>query len=89
MNLAYWILAGALLGWLSYVFRRAVGGWGLAASILIGAVGGFAGGNVLAPMLGASREAPNEFSFFSMVIALVCAAGLLAVGKLVSKRTKG
>jgi uncharacterized membrane protein YeaQ/YmgE (transglycosylase-associated protein family) len=39
-------------------------------------------------MLGAVRETPNDFSLFSMVVALAGAAGLLAVGHLVSKRSK-
>ena len=86
MNVLMWVVAGGVLGFLSYMFLNAVGAWGAIVSTIIGAVGGFAGGNVLAPMLGAVREAPNEFSVFSMLVALASAAGLLAVGNLVSKK---
>ena len=88
MNIAIWLVAGGVLGLLSYVFLKAVEAWGVGISVVIGAVGGFAGGNVLAPMLGAVRETPNDFSLFSMAVALVGAACLLALGNLVSKRSK-
>lgn len=86
MNIAMWVLAGGVLGWMGYVFLYANEKRGMVVSIIIGAVGAFAGGNVLAPMLGAVVETPNEFSLLSMVIALASAAGLLTVGNLVSNR---
>jgi uncharacterized membrane protein YeaQ/YmgE (transglycosylase-associated protein family) len=49
-------------------------------------LGGFFGGNVLAPMLGAVTDAPNDFSLFSLVIAMTSAAACLAIGNLVSNR---
>jgi uncharacterized membrane protein YeaQ/YmgE (transglycosylase-associated protein family) len=58
----------------------------MVVSIIIGAVGGLFGGNVLAPMLGAVADAPNDFSLFSMIIALGSAAGCLAISNLVSNR---
>ena len=88
MNVVMWVLAGGVLGWLSYMFLNAIGAWGAIVSSIIGAVGGFAGGNVFAPMLGAVREAPNEFSLFSMAVALASAAGLLALVNLVPRRPK-
>ncbi|MBI3067959.1 MAG: GlsB/YeaQ/YmgE family stress response membrane protein [Betaproteobacteria bacterium] len=86
MNIAMWILAGGVLGWMGYVFLNANERRGLVVSIIIGAVGAFAGGNMLAPMLGAVVETTNEFSLLSMVIALASAAALLAVGNLVFNR---
>ena len=53
---------------------------------MFGAVGGFLGGNVLAPMLGAVAETPNEFSVFSMVIAVASAAACLTVASLLHRR---
>ena len=55
-------------------------------SIIIGVVGGFFGGNVLAPMLGAVTDAQNSFNLFSLVVAMASAAGCLAVGNLLSSR---
>ena len=44
------------------------------------------GGNVLAPMLGAVTDTPNDFSVFSMMVALASAAACLAIGNLLSNR---
>ncbi len=86
MNLAMWVLAGGILGWIGYTILKVNEERGIVISIIIGVVGGFFGGNVLAPMLGAAVETPNDFNLFSMVIALASAAGCLAIGNLVSNR---
>lgn len=86
MNVAMWVLAGGLLGWIGFSILRANAERGMVISIIIGAVGGLFGGNVLAPMLGALTDAPNDFNLFSLVIALASAAGCLVIGNLVSDR---
>ena len=86
MNIAMWVLAGGMLGWMGYTILRANAERGMVVSIIIGVVGGFFGGNVLAPMLGAATDTPNDFSLFSMVVALASAAACLAIGNLLSNR---
>ncbi len=86
MNIAIWVMAGAILGWIGYAVLKANEDRGMILSIIIGVVGGFLGGNVLAPMLGAAMDTPNDFSLFSLVIALASAAGCLAISNLVSNR---
>lgn len=86
MNVAMWVLAGATLGWLGFAYFKGNRDLGLATSVIIGAVGGFFGGNVLAPMLGAVTDTPNIFNLFSMGVALGSAAACLALGNLMSRR---
>ncbi len=86
MNIAMWVLAGGILGWIGYAYLGANKERGMMISIVIGTLGGFFGGNVLAPMLGAVTDAPNDFSLFSLVIAMTSAAACLAIGNLVSNR---
>lgn len=86
MNIAMWVLAGGVLGWIGFAYMRANQERGMIISVIIGMVGGFFGGNVLAPMLGAVTDTPNDFSLFSMVIAITSAAACLAIGNLVSNR---
>lgn len=88
MNIAIWVLAGGALGWIGYAALKVNQARGMIVAIIIGAIGGFAGGNVLAPMLGAVVEAPNDFNLFSMIIALASAAVCLAIGNLVSTPQK-
>ena len=86
MNIAMWVLAGGVLGWIGYTHLKANEERGLLISIVIGVLGGFFGGNVLAPMLGAPTDTPNDFSLFSMTIALASAAACLVIGDQVSRR---
>ena len=86
MNIAMWVLAGSMLGWIGYTVLKINEERGIVISIIIGVVGGFFGGNVLAPMLGAVTDTPNNFSLFSLVVALAGAAGCLAISDLVSNR---
>ncbi len=86
MNIAMWVLAGGILGWLGYAHMGANKERGMIFSITIGMVGGFLGGNVLAPMLGAFTETPNIFSPFALFVAAASAVACLAIGNLLSKR---
>jgi uncharacterized membrane protein YeaQ/YmgE (transglycosylase-associated protein family) len=86
MNIMIWVLAGGVAGWVGYSYMRFNEDRGMIVSIIIGIVGGFFGGNVLAPMLGAVTDTPNSFSLFSLVVALAAAAGCLAIGNLLSRR---
>jgi uncharacterized membrane protein YeaQ/YmgE (transglycosylase-associated protein family) len=86
MNIAMWVLAGGVLGWVGFARLKVNEQRGLILSVIIGIVGGFYGGNVLAPMLGAVTDTPNDFSLFSLVIASASAAGCLAIANLLSTR---
>ena len=87
MNIAMWILAGGILGWLGFPFiLRTLAKRGTMMSMIIGAIGALCGGAVLAPMLGAVKNTPNEFSLFSLGIALASAGGCLIIRELVSSR---
>lgn len=86
MNIAMWVVAGGIVGWIGYAILKANEERGMIISIIIGVVGGFFGGNVVAPMLGAVADTPNDFSLFSLVIALASAGACLAIGNLLSNR---
>jgi uncharacterized membrane protein YeaQ/YmgE (transglycosylase-associated protein family) len=86
MNIPIWIIAGAVVGWIGCSMLNVNEKWGLAVSIAIGAVGGFFGGKVLAPILGAVTDTPNEFSALSLIVAMGTAAGCLVAGKLLDQR---
>ena len=86
MNIAMWVVAGGVLGWIGFAILNANKERGMVISVIIGVLGGFFGGNVLAPMLGAVTYAPNDFSLFSLTIALASAAACLAISNLLSRR---
>lgn len=86
MNIAMWVLAGGALGWIGFAYMKANENRGMIISVIIGMIGGFFGGNVLAPMLGAPTETPNDFNMYSLLIAMASAAACLTIGNMASKR---
>ena len=86
MNIAMWILAGGVLGWVGIAYLKLNEQRGTVISIIIGMFGAFFGGNVLAPMLGAVTDTPNDFSLFALTIALASATAFLTISDLLSRR---
>ena len=85
MNIALWILAGGILGWVGYAFLGYNADRAKLVPILIGATGGFFGGKVIAPMFTAVAV-PANFSMVALVFAAIVAAGFLAAGNFVYNR---
>lgn len=86
MNIVMWILAGGVIGWRAYAALGANAERGLLVSIIIGTVGGFLGGNELAPMIGGAAPSPGDFSLFALFVAAVSAAGFLTISDIIHKR---
>jgi len=86
VSIALWIFAGAVVGWLAYAIAGFNAERGLVVSIVIGAFGGFVGGNVLAPLLITPVVAQTGVSAPALFIAAAFAATLLYLGNLVHKR---
>ena len=86
MNIMIWLLAGGVAGWIGYAYLQFNEGRGMIVSIIIGMLGGFFGGKVLAPMLDAVAASPADFSLPGVAVALASAAACLALGNLISNR---
>ena len=86
MNIAMWMLAGAALGWIGFTYLRFNEARGMIVSVVIGAIGGVVGGNIVAPMFTAAQAVPGAFSSSAMIFAAAVAATFLAVGNLVYNR---
>ena len=82
MNIVMWMLAGALLGWIGYTYVRFNEGRGMMVSVIIGAVGGLVGGNMIAPLFTAT-EVPGAFSSAALIFAAAAAAAFLAAGNMI------
>ena len=86
-NIMLWALAGGIAGWVGYAFMKFNKDRGLLISILIGVVGGFLGGSVLAPMFGAGAAVnPSDFNPFPLFIAFASALACLTISNMISKR---
>ena len=86
MNIVVWVLTGGILGWAAYLFLHLNEGRGMSASVIIGAVGGFVGGKLIAPLFAAVAAIPSDFSSSALIVATVVAGVFLAAGNLASSR---
>ena len=86
MNIAMWMLAGGIIGWVGFTYLGFNEMRGMIVSIIIGIVGGLLGGKVLAPILGAAAAVPGDFSLQALMAALASAAACLAVANKVHHR---
>ena len=86
MNIAVWMLAGSILGWVGYSLLGFNEGRGVKVSIIIGTLGGLLGGKVIAPMFTAAAAVAGDFSLSALFFAAAVAAVSLAVGNLVYNR---
>ena len=81
MNTIVWILAGAALAWLAFSYLDYNRGRGLVIAIVIGALGAYFGGSVIAPILGHGAGGSGEFMPFALVVAAATAVGLVYLGE--------
>jgi uncharacterized membrane protein YeaQ/YmgE (transglycosylase-associated protein family) len=85
MNIAMWLLAGGIVGWLGYTVLGFNEARGKMVSIVLGAIGGVVGGNLVAPMF-ITAVAPGDLSLAALVFAAAVAAAFLAIGNLLYNR---
>ena len=78
-----WVVVGGLVGWIAYSLLNMSEGRGQVISLIIGAMGGVLGGQLVAPMLIGGSAVPGAFSVPTLAIAGLVAAALLVVGNLV------
>jgi uncharacterized membrane protein YeaQ/YmgE (transglycosylase-associated protein family) len=85
MNIALYMLAGAVLGWLGHTYLGYSENRGRVMSLIVGAMGGFFGGKMIAPMFTANAV-PGQVSLAALLFAAAVAAAFLAIGNQVEKR---
>ena len=86
MNIALWILAGGALGWAGYALIGYNEERGLVVTVIIGALGGFFGGKVIAPALSAVATVPDAFNTTALFFAAAFAAVFLFLGNVSYRR---
>lgn len=85
MNFIIWLVVGGLIGWVASMLMRTDGQQGIILNVVVGIVGAFIGGWLLAPMLGAGTINQNDFSLAGLAVSLLGAVILLAIVNLVRR----
>jgi len=86
MNVVLWLLAGGAVGWVACSALDVNAGRGLVVSAIIGVVGAFFGGHVLAPILNGATLVPGDFSPFALLMAAATAVGAVVVSDMMYER---
>ena len=79
MTFILWIVIGGVLGWLASIVMKTNAEQGMLLNIIVGIVGAFLGGLLLAPLFGTGTINQGDFSIASMLVSLVGAVVLLAI----------
>jgi uncharacterized membrane protein YeaQ/YmgE (transglycosylase-associated protein family) len=87
MNFIIWIVLGGVIGWLASLVMKTDAQQGVFLNVVVGIVGAFLGGLVIAPLIGSGTINQNDFSLASILVSLVGAIVLLAIVNLVRRGT--
>ncbi|HUG21315.1 GlsB/YeaQ/YmgE family stress response membrane protein [Piscinibacter sp.] len=85
MNFIIWLIVGGLVGWVASMLMRTDAQQGIFLNIIVGIVGAFLGGFLLAPMFGTGTINQNDFSIAGLAVSLLGAVVLLAIVNLVRR----
>ena len=79
MTFILWIVIGGILGWLASIVMKTNAEQGMLLNIIVGIVGAFLGGLLLAPLLGTGTINQSDFSVGSLFVSFLGAVILLAI----------
>ena len=85
MNFIIWLIVGGLIGWLASIVMRTDAQQGLLLNVVVGIVGAFLGGILIAPLIGSSTINQNNFSLPGLLGSFVGAVLLLAIINMVRR----
>ena len=83
MNFIIWIIIGGIIGWLASLVMKTDAQQGIFLNVIVGIVGAFLGGWLLAPLFGAGTINANDFSLMSLGVSFLGAVILLAIVNLI------
>jgi len=88
MNFILWLIVGGLLGWVASMIMGTNDKQGMFLNIIVGIVGAFLGGLVLAPLFDTGTINQRDFSAGSLLVSLAGAVILLAIVGLFRRRKR-
>lgn len=86
MSFILWLIVGGLLGWVASMIMGTNDKQGIFLNIIVGIVGAFLGGLILAPLFGTGTINNYDFSIGSLLVSLLGAVILLFIVNFFRKR---
>ncbi len=87
LDFVIWLVVGGLIGWVASLLMRTDGQQGVLLNIVVGIVGAFLGGLLIAPMVGGGTINQGSFSLTALLVSLAGALVLLAIVNLFRRRS--
>ena len=85
MNFIIWLIVGGLIGWVASMIMKRDAQQGIILNVIVGIVGSFLGGFLIAPLLGSGTANSGDFSVMGLVASLIGAVILLAIVNLFTR----
>lgn len=85
MNFIIWLIVGGIIGWLASIIMKRDAQQGILLNIIVGIVGSFLGGYLIAPLLGSGTANSGDFSVTGLLASLIGAVILLAIVNLFTR----
>ncbi|HUR41477.1 MAG TPA: GlsB/YeaQ/YmgE family stress response membrane protein [Verrucomicrobiae bacterium] len=79
MNIIIWLVVGGLIGWVASIIMKTNAQQGMLLNVVVGVIGAFLGGYLIAPLLGSGTINQGDFSVVSLITSLIGAVILLAI----------
>lgn len=87
MNFIVWLIVGGLIGWIASMIMGTNAQQGMLLNIVVGIVGAFLGGLLLAPLFGVGTINQSDFSIGALLVSLAGAVILLAIVNLIRRKS--
>lgn len=85
MNFIIWLIVGGIIGWVASLIMKRDAQQGIILNVIVGIVGSFLGGFLIAPLLGSGTANSGDFSVMGLVASLIGAVILLAIVNLFTR----
>ncbi|MGK5032954.1 GlsB/YeaQ/YmgE family stress response membrane protein [Janthinobacterium sp. DSP2-3-3] len=85
MNFIIWIVIGGVIGWLASMIMKTDAQQGIFLNIVVGIVGAFLGGWLLAPLFGTGTINSDNFSLSALLVSFLGAVILLGIVNLLRR----
>ena len=78
LSFIIWLIVGGIIGWLASLIMKTDAQQGILLNVVVGIIGAFIGGWLIAPLIGGSTGA-GGFDIMGLIAALIGAIILLAI----------
>ena len=79
MNFIIWLIVGGIIGWVASLIMKRDAQQGIILNVIVGIIGSFLGGFLIAPLLGSGTANSGDFSIMGLLASLIGAVILLAI----------